>query len=86
MRLKDPLRRMYQYLVNEKVWDEDKEKALRLSIGEEVTQAVQDYLNVKSRKPETMFDHLYAKLPDCYQSQRDELVLTEKMEQEGHEG
>ena len=38
-----------------------------------VEAAVESYLATGPRAPETMFDHLYAKLPEVYGSQRDAL-------------
>lgn len=73
----DPIQRLYDYLTSQNVWDEVKEKALRLSVGEEVTTAVQDYLNIAPKKPETMFDHLYAQLPASYLKEREAVAELE---------
>lgn len=78
----DPVNRLQQYLMQQKLWDEAKDKALKLSLGEEVTTVVQEYLNMKPRKPESMFDHLYAKLPESYHGEREEVS---KMELKPHE-
>lgn len=78
----DPVLRLHNYLVQQNVWDHTKEKALRLAVGEEVTLAVQEYLETKPRRPETMFDHLYAKLPHIYQEEYDELARVEVKQHE----
>ncbi len=78
----DPVLRLHNYLVQQNVWDHAKEKALRLAVGEEVTLVVQEYLNTKPRRPETMFDHLYATLPHIYQEERDELARVEVTQHE----
>lgn len=79
--LEDPVQRLQQYLISQNVWDEFKEKALRLALGEEVTTAVQEYLNIQPKKPETMFDHVYEKLPACYEEERHEVS---KLKGENH--
>jgi pyruvate dehydrogenase E1 component alpha subunit len=38
-----------------------------------VEAAVERYLATPPRRPETIFDHLYAELPDVYAAQREEL-------------
>jgi 2-oxoisovalerate dehydrogenase E1 component alpha subunit len=75
--LEDPIYRLNQYLIHQNLWDEAKDKALKLAAGEEVATAVQDYLKIEARKPESMFDHLYANLPDCYLPEREEVSRLE---------
>ena len=41
---------------------------------ERVETAVGSYLATSPRRPETMFDHLYANLPNAYAAQRHELT------------
>lgn len=79
----DPIVRLYDYLVQHNAWDESKDKALRLAIGEEVALAIQEYLDTKPRDPASMMDYLYAQLPEMYQSQRDELEARPR-KQENH--
>ncbi len=70
----DPVIRIRRYLVNNAYWNDDKEQRLEQECREAVEQAVQAYLDTPPRAPESMFDHLYEKLPVAYAGQRDELV------------
>jgi 2-oxoisovalerate dehydrogenase E1 component alpha subunit len=38
-----------------------------------VDEAIKRYLATEPRPPETMFDHLYARLPSAYADQRKEV-------------
>lgn len=69
----EPIARLRAYLVNQKKWGKAEEEQLSAECQERVEAAVQRYLARGARPPETMFDHLYAKLPDVYAGQRDEL-------------
>jgi pyruvate dehydrogenase E1 component alpha subunit len=69
----EPIARLRAYLVSQKAWGKAEEEQLSAECQERVEAAVQRYLATGPRAPETMFDHLYAKLPDVYASQRDEL-------------
>lgn len=68
---KDPIKRLYNYMLNNKLWDDQQEKSLLLDCNEQVETAVNNYLNTKPQSPEAMFDHLYANLPDAYRTQRE---------------
>ena len=46
-----------------------------------VDEAVQEYFNTPPQPLESMFDYLYAKLPDAYLEQRD---LLKNMENRSH--
>jgi 2-oxoisovalerate dehydrogenase E1 component alpha subunit len=61
------------YLVSQKVWGKSDEEELVADCQQRVEAAVERYLAVGPRPPETMFDHLYAELPKVYASQRAEL-------------
>ena len=69
----EPIARLRAYLVALKAWGKAEEEGLSAQCQERVDAAVERYLATGSRAPETMFDHLYAKLPDAYAGQRDEL-------------
>ena len=69
----EPIARLRAYLVGQKAWGKADEERLSAECQERVEAAVERYLATGPRAPETMFDHLYAKLPDVYAGQRDEL-------------
>ena len=69
----EPIARLRAYLVGQKAWGKAEEERLSAECQERVDAAVERYLATGPRAPETMFDHLYAKLPDAYAGQRDEL-------------
>ena len=69
----EPIARLRAYLVSQKTWTKAEEEQLSAECQARVEAAVERYLATGPRAPETMFDHLYAKLPDAYAGQRDEL-------------
>src|SRR6266566_3510498 len=69
----EPIARLRAYLVSKRVWGKAEEEQLVSECQERIDAAVERYLTVGPRAPETMFDHLYAELPKVYASQRDEL-------------
>src|SRR5207244_674076 len=69
----EPIARLRAYLVSQKAWDKTEEEQLAAECQQRVEAAVERYLAVEPRAPETMFDHLYAELPKAYVGQRDEL-------------
>ena len=69
----EPIARLRAYLVSQKAWGKTEEEQLAAECQQRVEAAVERYLAVGPRAPETMFDHLYAELPKAYVSQRDEL-------------
>jgi pyruvate dehydrogenase E1 component alpha subunit len=69
----EPIARLRSYLVNQKVWGKADEEKLVADCQRRVEAAVERYLAVTARPPETMFDYLYAELPNVYASQREEL-------------
>lgn len=68
---KEPVARLRHYLEKLKVWDEQKEEAFRAQCALKVDKAVAEYLNISPQPLESMFDYLYAKLPQAYAEQRD---------------
>lgn len=68
---KEPLSRLYTYLINLGVWSKEQDKALNEECAKEVEQTVQDYLSTPFSSPEVMMDYLYATLPLAYREQRD---------------
>jgi pyruvate dehydrogenase E1 component alpha subunit len=69
----EPIARLRAYLVARKAWGKAEEEALSAECQGLVEAAVERYLATPARAPETMFDHLYAELPQVYRGQRDEL-------------
>jgi pyruvate dehydrogenase E1 component alpha subunit len=69
----EPIARLRAYLVSQKAWGKADEEQLSAECQQRVEAAVERYLATGPRAPETMFDHLYAALPDVYIGQRDEL-------------
>lgn len=68
----DPIARLKTYLISINAWDEQQEQALLKQAQEDVAATVALYTNYPTRKPESMFDHLYETLPYIYQAQREE--------------
>jgi 2-oxoisovalerate dehydrogenase E1 component alpha subunit len=69
----EPVARLRAYLVSQKAWGKSEEEALAAECQQRVETAVERYLAAAPRAPETMFDHLFAALPEAYVGQRDEL-------------
>lgn len=65
----DPLIRFRRYLENQGLWDEAKEQKAIEEIQQNVAQAVERYLQMPPRSPESMFEYLYAQLPHSYHDQ-----------------
>ena len=70
----EPIARLRSYLVGQKMWSKAEEEQLAAECHERVEAAVERYLATEPRRPETMFDHLYAGLPEAYAAQRHELA------------
>jgi len=69
----EPIARLRSFLAGQKVWSKTDEEQLSAECQQHIDAAVERYLVVKPRAPETMFDHLYAELPRAYAAQRREL-------------
>jgi 2-oxoisovalerate dehydrogenase E1 component alpha subunit len=69
----EPIARLRAFLVSQKAWGKAEEEQLSAECQQRVEAAVERYLATGPRAPETMFDHLYAELPNTYTRQRDEL-------------
>jgi len=70
----DPLVRLKNFLVRERLWSEADEAAALAKASAVVDQAVQEFLAVPPRSPESMFEHLFAELPAALREQRDSLA------------
>src|SRR6266851_6068218 len=69
----EPIARLRSYLVSHKTWGKSDEEELAAECQKRIDAAVERYLATAPRPPESMFDHLYAELPEVYVAQRDEL-------------
>jgi 2-oxoisovalerate dehydrogenase E1 component alpha subunit len=71
-RARDPITRLRTFLQSRALWDEAAEQALRRRCSEEIEAAVSQYLATAKQSTDSMFDHVYAQLPDRLRAQRDE--------------
>lgn len=69
----EPIARLRAFLVAQKAWGKAEEEALSRDCQERIDAAIQRYLATPPRAPQSMFDHLYAELPEVYAAQRREL-------------
>ncbi len=68
---KEPMLRLRKYLVANNVWSDDEEKVMQKEVNEIVQQSVDTYLDTPLPSPESMFDYLYAELPERTVAQRE---------------
>ncbi|WP_196140505.1 pyruvate dehydrogenase (acetyl-transferring) E1 component subunit alpha [Aliikangiella sp. G2MR2-5] len=68
---KEPMVRLRKYLEANKQWSQEEEDAMQAEIVAEVQQSVDNYLNTPVDTPESMFDYLYAELPERTLAQRE---------------
>jgi pyruvate dehydrogenase E1 component alpha subunit len=54
-------------------WSKADEEKITTECEQKATTAIEHYLATGPRPPETMFDHLYARLPNAYIGQRKEI-------------
>lgn len=70
---KEPVARLYHYLVQLGVWSKEKDETLQQECAREIEEVVKDYLSTPSASPTAMMDYLYATLPEAYKEQREML-------------
>lgn len=70
----DPVPRLKRFLEARQLWSDEQETALIRECKAEIEQEVRHYLDSASPKPESMFDSLYAELPQELQQQRQSLL------------
>lgn len=75
--LYEPIKRLNLYLTQMGFWSDTDEEKLHARCQDEIDSAVHEYLNTPAQPPETMFDHLYATLPDNLVQQRDSVMRKE---------
>lgn len=66
----EPLLRLRTYLTELGAWDDEKEQALLEEAANKVDAAVQAYLNTPKQPVESIFDYMYAELPESLEEQR----------------
>lgn len=69
----DPLLRMKGFLIQKHLWDDAREAALIKALTQEIEAAVERFRHKPLPRPESMWDFLYAVLPQAYQSVRDHM-------------
>ena len=69
----EPIVRLRTYLVSRMNWGKAEEEKVAGECEERVEAAIKRYLATPPRPPESMFDHLYARLPSAYAGQRKEV-------------
>lgn len=69
----EPIARLKKYLTDLGEWNEAKEDALLQECTAQVEQAVQAYLDTPPQAPESMFEHMFEKMPSDLQQQYQEL-------------
>ncbi len=67
----EPVARLRNHLVAAHGWSKEQEDALLADSAAAVDAAVEDYLATPVQPAVSMFDHLYAELPESLRSQRD---------------
>lgn len=75
----EPIRRLKLYLINQGVWNEDRETEFQQECKENVQKAVDEYLEIPVQPIESIFDYHFASLPDYLVEQR-----AEAMEEASH--
>lgn len=70
----DPIKRMRAFLARAGVWSDADDEAQEATVAQAVEEAVAEYLATPPRPPASMFDHLFARLPEALRRQRDSLL------------
>jgi 2-oxoisovalerate dehydrogenase E1 component alpha subunit len=77
----EPVARLRDYLVGLGCWGKDDEEHLIAQCAAQVEEATTAYLATVAQAPISMFDDLYAQLPDAYADQRAALIDVDKERQ-----
>jgi pyruvate dehydrogenase E1 component alpha subunit len=67
---REPVRRLYEYLVERSAWNEQAEQELQAEVARQVEQEVEAYLATGKPSIESMFDYMYEELPPDLAAQR----------------
>jgi pyruvate dehydrogenase E1 component alpha subunit len=71
---REPLQRLYRYLVDQGVWNEEMEDQLQADVAAQVESEVEAYLASGKPSIESMFDYMYAELPHDLARQREQAL------------
>ncbi len=69
----EPIVRLRNYLASRMNWSKEEEEKISSECEKKIDATIERYLAIGPRPPETMFDHLYARLPNAYAGQRNEI-------------
>jgi pyruvate dehydrogenase E1 component alpha subunit len=78
---KEPMKRLRNWLVAKKVWDDAKEEAWKAECDEWMDNEVNAYLETKTQPVSAMFDYTFAEVPADLAKQRDYVL---SLENKGH--
>src|SRR5690242_929890 len=74
---KEPMKRLRNWLVKKKVWDDAKEEAWKAECDEWMDNEVNAYLETKTQPVTAMFDYTFAEVPADLAKQRDYVLSLE---------
>ena len=80
----EPLIRLRAYLDSIGAWDDDRQAELEAECATEVEAAVEEYLETAPQPVESMFDYMYAELPEAMKEQRDTAIRYQEHQGGGH--
>jgi pyruvate dehydrogenase E1 component alpha subunit len=69
----EPVKRFYNFLVNQGLWSKQQEEHLAETFSQEIDQAVNTYLTMPPQPATAIVDYHYETWPENLQDQRDEL-------------
>jgi pyruvate dehydrogenase E1 component alpha subunit len=75
--LKEPFLRLRTFLADQKLWDEEQEKAWVEECGKSVDVEINAYLETPVQPVEAMFDYLYGDMPAEVRAQREHAIAQE---------
>ena len=75
--LKEPFLRLRKFLTDQKLWDEEQEKAWIEDCGKLINIEINAYLETPVQPVEAMFDYLYGDMPADVLAQRDKAIAAE---------
>lgn len=71
---REPMTRLKAYLVGKKAWNDKKEAAWKEECGARIDEEVNAYLSSKAQPIESIFEHLYADMPEDLIRQRQQAI------------
>lgn len=82
---KEPVKRLRSFLHQQGLWDEVQEQAWQEEVALMVNKAVEAYLATPVQPVESIFDYLFAELPEAMQEQREWATVKSMMGGSHHE-